>query len=1036
MAGSTVSNISIAVTANAAPAIAGLKVVQKELASVGKAANKSRNSVKAFGVELQGKGGANKKVRSVLQQTGYQFGDFAVQVGGGTSAMQAFGQQAPQLLQVFGPWGSIIGAGVAIFAAIAVAIQKTSAATKEAVPKAKTLSESMDALNSSSAALSETLDMSLNSSLATLREEYGRLDDTIIQLAESQRSVAIAKAIENAVVPLQKVTPLLAEQSAAMALLQEQTDSFERQLGTTSTPKLLEEARKTYDIRVAKLGELEDAYGPAILANLRFNNAINNNDFTAAADQLDEIRETLKAAGKLPAGAEEAINGLIEKYIEFGNKLGEVAKKRNHAMESTTEAFDWIVKATSAIESQLVHQKILNDLLETGVSHRVAVARLQEAAAQAAMAGMNPEQRAVHMSKQRLAAEKARTAELSKRNVLNFNKDGDKEELQGVAAAKNVAAALSATVKRIALEEVINGLMAKGLGIQDARTQATNDTLRAVVALGGTEAALATAQLELNNVLAAQAVGTMNKRIALEGAVNGYLEEGLGIEEARAKAVNDALVAAEALGGDAGATASQTIELNKALAAQKALVKAAKEHLALVKSFKEEMAAANATANTVGSDLAPLLRELAVLEALKSGVAQPGRAGVIADVRARIDALKKELGLAEKVKKLAEETRTFADTLKDAQNEALILGETLSIMKSEGVTSEIASEMAKAAIAFKTTKEQAAALQSVLSETAKTAAAIRLAAAPGLARQEFASGEAERGQSTNAAVKEFGLLMGGMGPDAAATLGALQAEWEAVGLSVTDVTANTEKFIKSTEKLSQAKLHIEMFKTLADTVNNSFATALDSIVTRTKSVKDAFSDMGRDILRTISRLLMSSAMQGFTKMLSGGKSGGGGGLFGLITGGLSSFLGGGGGGAANSFDDAFTSYTPSAKGNAFSGGSIIPFAKGGVFANDNIVPFANGGIVSRATMFPMNNGIGQMGEAGPEAIIPLSRGSDGKLGVSGGGTTVNQTINVTTGIQQTVRAEIQSLMPQIAAASTKAVLDARRRGGSFAGAFG
>jgi phage-related minor tail protein len=275
-----------------------------------------------------------------------------------------------------------------------------------------------------------------------------------------------------------------------------------------------------------------------------------------------------------------------------------------------------------------------------------------------------------------------------------------------------------------------------------------------------------------------------------------------------------------------------------------------------------------------------------------------------------------------------------------------------------------------------------------------------------------------------------------MGPDAAATLGALQAEWEAVGLSVTDVTANTEKFIKSTEKLSQAKLHIEMFKTLADTVNNSFATALDSIVTRTKSVKDAFSDMGRDILRTISRLLMSSAMQGFTKMLSGGKSGGGGGLFGLITGGLSSFLGGGGGGAANSFDDAFTSYTPSAKGNAFSGGSIIPFAKGGVFANDNIVPFANGGIVSRATMFPMNNGIGQMGEAGPEAIIPLSRGSDGKLGVSGGGTTVNQTINVTTGIQQTVRAEIQSLMPQIAAASTKAVLDARRRGGSFAGAFG
>jgi phage-related minor tail protein len=206
-------------------------------------------------------------------------------------------------------------------------------------------------------------------------------------------------------------------------------------------------------------------------------------------------------------------------------------------------------------------------------------------------------------------------------------------------------------------------------------------------------------------------------------------------------------------------------------------------------------------------------------------------------------------------------------------------------------------------------------------------------------------------------------------------------------------------------------------------------------------VKDAFSDMGRDILRTISRLLMSSAMQGFTKMLSGGKSGGGGGPFGLITGVLSSLLGGGAASSATADAGAASWLQPNApirnaKGNAFSGGSIIPFAKGGVFANDNIIPFANGGIVSRATMFPMNNGIGQMGEAGPEAIIPLSRGSDGKLGVSGGGTTVNQTINVTTGIQQTVRAEIQSLMPQIAAASTKAVLDARRRGGSFAGAFG
>jgi hypothetical protein len=52
----------------------------------------------------------------------------------------------------------------------------------------------------------------------------------------------------------------------------------------------------------------------------------------------------------------------------------------------------------------------------------------------------------------------------------------------------------------------------------------------------------------------------------------------------------------------------------------------------------------------------------------------------------------------------------------------------------------------------------------------------------------------------------------------------------------------------------------------------------------------------------------------------------------------------------------------------------------------------------------------------------------------GGGVTVN--LNISTGVAQTVRAEITQLMPQIANATKAAVLDARRRGGSFAGAFG
>ena len=64
---------------------------------------------------------------------------------------------------------------------------------------------------------------------------------------------------------------------------------------------------------------------------------------------------------------------------------------------------------------------------------------------------------------------------------------------------------------------------------------------------------------------------------------------------------------------------------------------------------------------------------------------------------------------------------------------------------------------------------------------------------------------------------------------------------------------------------------------------------------------------------------------------------------------------------------------------------ILPFADGAAFSQGRVMPFAQGGVVSSATQFPMRGGMGVMGEAGPEAIMPLSRGPDGKLGVRGGG---------------------------------------------------
>ena len=79
-------------------------------------------------------------------------------------------------------------------------------------------------------------------------------------------------------------------------------------------------------------------------------------------------------------------------------------------------------------------------------------------------------------------------------------------------------------------------------------------------------------------------------------------------------------------------------------------------------------------------------------------------------------------------------------------------------------------------------------------------------------------------------------------------------------------------------------------------------------------------------------------------------------------------------------------------------GKGMPFANGGAFTQGKVMPFASGGVVSSPTQFPMRGGTGLMGEAGPEAIMPLTRGADGKLGVrsQGGGGAVTVVMNIST----------------------------------------
>jgi lambda family phage tail tape measure protein len=211
------------------------------------------------------------------------------------------------------------------------------------------------------------------------------------------------------------------------------------------------------------------------------------------------------------------------------------------------------------------------------------------------------------------------------------------------------------------------------------------------------------------------------------------------------------------------------------------------------------------------------------------------------------------------------------------------------------------------------------------------------------------------------------------------------------------------------------------FSSMEDAVVNFAMTGKLSFADFTKSI---LADMARIATRQASSALLSSLVGAATSYFTGG--GGGNGLTAGSAGATSSNLGASSAGYSST-------YFPQALGGAWSSG-VQMFANGGAFTNN---------IVSAPTAFGMaGGGAGVMGEAGPEAIMPLTRTSSGKLGViaAGGGSgtsiSINAPVTVMTqdrsseGMQIDQQALSKNLQSQMRAVAEKAVADSWYPGGT------
>lgn len=197
-------------------------------------------------------------------------------------------------------------------------------------------------------------------------------------------------------------------------------------------------------------------------------------------------------------------------------------------------------------------------------------------------------------------------------------------------------------------------------------------------------------------------------------------------------------------------------------------------------------------------------------------------------------------------------------------------------------------------------------------------------------------------------------------------LNAIRAE----GLPLTEQEIDARLRLAEQEALNQdaltkAQENANRYKQMWENVGQSISSSLDSAFSKLlDGEKIKFKDFFTEIMKDIAQIIIRAQItQPIANMIgnTGGNTGGLGSL-------LGSLIGGGGG--------YYQSPMIYGAGAAFSGGHQLTM-------------FANGGLVNRPTIFPMARGAGLMGEAGPEAVLPLKRGADGKLGVGAGASNDN-----------------------------------------------
>jgi len=348
-------------TLTAARHAKGMDLVQREYDQTIAKSQKVRDNVVAMNSAVAAQTGFMARNRNMFQQAGYQVGDFAVQVQGGTSALTAFTQQGSQFLGIFGPWGAIMGAILAVGAPLAGVLWNPGEATEETKEKAKTFADRVSEADAALAAMSATAGNVTD--LETLRKKYGELTEEVRDMALALFEIDKREALKKVSGIIEEVTGEIAKASEASAGV---VAAAMAAANTDAGRKAAEEVRRQIEMLQTDISMFENTGQPVP---------------AALFSQLAELREELAAVE-----GDFANIGSLAQEINISPELLNQISQAQSGLEAARDAGDFSAMATQLglirdllVEAgDTVSQDVVDGVTQAQEKAREMAARLAE----------------------------------------------------------------------------------------------------------------------------------------------------------------------------------------------------------------------------------------------------------------------------------------------------------------------------------------------------------------------------------------------------------------------------------------------------------------------------------------------------------------------------------------------------------------------------------------------------------------------------------------------------------------------------------